>query len=278
MPENTSKAPAAASEEARCMTLRQKLVEMRKACPEIVKKKHSDGVSYTYAKIYDVWEKITPIMNALGVDFDVISETATKHSENGDPVYWITMQTKTRNGDKLMFLYEADIAIRWTNLDNDDETLEAVVHAIGWNDDPAKAKGAAHTYALKYYLFEKFTVDQGEDDPDNSDFGAQGKGPGGGAQGRQGGQQARRQGQGQQGQGQGPGRLSDAQMARLYKKAEAAGISKERINARIAEKYRRQDPATLSRAEYDEICTSLDTAAAQRNQQQNQQQGGQSDA
>ena len=67
-------------------------------------------------------------------------------------------------------------------------------------------------------------------------------------------------------------------MARLYKKAEAAGISKERINARIAEKYRRQDPATLSRAEYDEICTSLDTAAAQRNQQQNQQQGGQSDA
>ena len=72
--------------------------------------------------------------------------------------------------------YEADLTIRWTNLDNDDETLEATVHALGWNDDPAKAKGAAHTYALKYYLFEKFTVDQGEDDPDNSDFGAQGKG------------------------------------------------------------------------------------------------------
>lgn len=142
----TEAAAAAAPPEAACLTLRQKLVEMRKACPEIVKKQHSDGVSYKYAKIYDVWEKITPIMNELGVDFDVISEQATRHAENGDPVYWITMQTKTRNGDKLMFLYEADLTIRWLNLDNDDETIEATVHAVGWNDDPAKAKGAAHTY------------------------------------------------------------------------------------------------------------------------------------
>ena len=36
---------AAPPVEARCLTLRQKLVEMRKACPEIVKKQHSDGVS-----------------------------------------------------------------------------------------------------------------------------------------------------------------------------------------------------------------------------------------
>ena len=61
-------AAAAPPIEARCLTLRQKLVEMRKACPEIVKKKHSEGVKYKYAKIYDVWEKITPIMNELGVD------------------------------------------------------------------------------------------------------------------------------------------------------------------------------------------------------------------
>ena len=124
-------------------------------------------------------------------------------------------------------------------------------------EDPAKAKGAAHTYALKYYLFEKFTVDQGEDAPDNSDFGAQGKGSGAG--GRQQATQGR--------QGQSSGRLSDAQLARLYKKAEAAGMTKERTNARIVEKYKKQDPAALSRQEYDEICTSLDNAAAQHNQQ-----------
>ena len=135
--------------------------------------------------------------------------------------------------------------------------LEATVHALGWNDDPAKAKGAAHTYALKYYLFEKFSIDQGEDDPDNSDFSAQGKG-----------QSSQRQGQqGQQRQGQGSGRLSDAQLGRLYKKAEAAGMTKERTNARILEKYKKQDPATLTRQEYDEICDSLDAAAAQHSQQ-----------
>lgn len=85
----TEAAAAAAPPEAACLTLRQKLVEMRKACPEIVKKQHSDGVSYKYAKIYDVWEKITPIMNELGVDFDVISEQATRHAEK--PVICMTM-------------------------------------------------------------------------------------------------------------------------------------------------------------------------------------------
>ena len=204
-------------------------------------------------------------MNELGVDFDVIKEEATKHSDNGDPLYWITMQVKTSRGDKLMFLYEADMTIRWTNLDNDDEVIEAVVHAIGWNDDPAKAKGAAHTYALKYYLFEKFSIDQGEDDPDNSDFSAQGKGNAGGSgskpaqQGQQG-----QQNQQRQGQGQGSGRLSEAQLVRLYKKAEAAGMTKERTDARILEKYSKKDPATLTRQEYDDICGHLDAAAAQQ--------------
>ena len=159
----TEAAAAAAPPEAACLTLRQKLVEMRKACPEIVKKQHSDGVSYKYAKIYDVWEKITPIMNELGVDFDVISEQATRHAENGDPVYWITMQTKTRNGDKLMFLYEADLTIRWLNLDNDDETIEALYPDgfTGWDLEHA---GVMETSLM--LLFHPDLVDLGKtDDP-----------------------------------------------------------------------------------------------------------------
>lgn len=102
--------------------------------------------------------------------------------------------------DRYKAIVVFDTETSGLDFDNDDETIEATVHAVGWNDDPAKAKGAAHTYALKYYLFEKFTVDQGEDDPDNSDFGAQGKGSGAG--GRQQATQGR--------QGQGSGRLSDA--------------------------------------------------------------------
>lgn len=257
----TDKKPAATPKppvEASCLTLRQKLVAMRKACPEITKKKYSENVSYKYARIYDVWEQITPVMNELGVDFDVTKEEPVKHSDNGDPIYWITMQTKTRNGDKLMFIYEADITIRWTNLDDEDDYLETTLHAIGWNDDPAKAKGAAHTYALKCYLFEKFTINQGEDDPDSSDFSAQGKGSNGAPGSRQG-QQAP-QNQQRQGQQSSSGRLSDAQLNRLYKKAEAAGMSKERTDARIFDVYQRHDPATLTRQEYDEICASLDAA------------------
>ena len=61
------------------------------------------------------------------------------------------------------------------------------------------------------------------------------KAPGGGSGGSR---------QGQQRQGQGSGRLSEAQLSRLYKKAEAAGMTKERTIARILEKYKKQDPAT----------------------------------
>ena len=79
----TEAAAAAAPPEAACLTLRQKLVEMRKACPEIVKKQHSDGVSYKYAKIYDVWEKITPIMNELvSISFYIMGNAV---SDAADP-------------------------------------------------------------------------------------------------------------------------------------------------------------------------------------------------
>ena len=168
------------------------------------------------------------------------------------------MQTKTYNGDKLMFLYEADLTIRWINLDNDDETLEAVVHALGWNDDPAKAKGPPTTYALKYYLFEKFSIDQGEDDPDNSDFGAQSKGPGGGSGGSR---------QGQQRQGQGSGRP--------VRGTAQPPLQEGRGRRHDQGAHHRPDPREVQEAgsghpdpqEYDEICNSLDAAAAQHNQQ-----------
>ena len=65
MAAGTTKTTAAASEpkkaaapakDPKSMNLAQKFVELRRACPEIVKKKHSDGVKYTFAKIFDVYE------------------------------------------------------------------------------------------------------------------------------------------------------------------------------------------------------------------------------
>ena len=60
------------------LSLQQKFVELRKAVPLIIKEKHSDGVSYKFSKIFDVWGKITPIMNEIGVNFDIVSEVATR--------------------------------------------------------------------------------------------------------------------------------------------------------------------------------------------------------
>ena len=241
--------PAAVPHEA--LSLRQKLVEMRKALPTIKKERHSDGVKYAYSKVDAIWGPVRPIMDELGVQFEFVREEATKKDGSGNPVYWTTMTTKTRQGDKLMWLYESDMVYRWVNVDNEDETIEVTLHALGWNDDPAKAKGAARTYAVKYYLWDQFSVDQGEDDPDNSDFGATGKQ----------GQQPQGNQQGQRQDGEAPKLLSQAQLERMYKKGEAAGFSRESVNKRISEKYYKGNPAELTRSQYEEICAALDAAA-----------------
>lgn len=148
------------------MSLEQKFIELRKALPKIQKERHSDQVSYKFAKIDDVWRELTPKMNELGVNFCVTKEENATCN---------TLVANTRNGDRLMFVYNADLTVLWTNADDPDEMELAFIHAIGWNDDPAKAKGCAHTYALKYYLFEKFNVDMSDDDPDGVDNSATGR-------------------------------------------------------------------------------------------------------
>ena len=161
----------------------------------------------------------------------------------------------------MVWLYEADLTIRWVNVDNPEETQEVTLHALGTNDSgPDKAKGSAWTYCLKYYLFEKFQIYQGEDDPDNHDYSSDA------AYNRQNGQQQQWTGNGAQ---RSTG-LSDAQLNRLYKKAENCGMSKEATDRRIREKYNQDNPAALTRAQYDEICASLDAAAAKKKEEEQQ--------
>ena len=227
------------------LTLQQKFIKLREAVPSITQKAHSDGVKYKFAKIFDVYQLLTPAMNEFGVNFDIVGEQATRHSENGDPIYYSNFTQHTRNGDRIVWVYEADLTIRWTNADNPDETLEVTLHAIGTNDGgPDKAKGSAWTYCLKYYLFEKFGIDQGDDDPDMSDHSSEPP------------QQSQKQHTG-------------AQNSRLYRKGEDAGYSQQSINEWILKKYGQQDPHNLTRAQYDEACTAMDNA---------KQQGGQDNA
>lgn len=267
------KAPEIAEAARKKLSLEEKFVELRKAVPAIIQKQHSDGVKYKFAKIFDVYQLLAPAMNAFGVNFDVVAETATRHYENGDPKFYDSYQQQTRNGPRTVWVYEADITLRWTNADNPEEKQEITLHALGTNDGgPDKAKGSAWTYCLKYYLFEKFNIDQGEDDPDNYDHGDEpGAAPQGAQNGRQSGGKGSGRGQAQRGQsgarGGSGGLLSDAQVNRLYKKAEAAGMMKDRCNQRIRERYGKENPNELTRQQYDEICNALDAAAKAREEE-----------
>ena len=60
-----------------------------------------------------------------------------------------------------------------------------------------------------------------------------------------------------------PKRKTDAQLSRMYRKGEDVGYTQQQIDDRIRQKYGQQDPHLLTRAQYDEICNSLDAARRQ---------------
>ena len=249
------------------MSLQEKFVKLREAVPAITQRQHSEGVKYKFAKIFDVYALLTPAMNQYGVNFDIVAEKATRHSENGDPVYYSHFQQNTQRGSLIVWVYEADLTIRWTNADDPEDILEVTLHAIGTNDSgPDKAKGSAWTYCLKYYLFEKFGIDQGDEDPDMSDRSSAAPlpapnrhtAPQNGAGGRNtqpGGQTA------QNGHTGAQKPLTDAQLSRMYRKGEDAGITQTQIDEEIERQYGHKDPHNLTRAQYDEICNLLDAEA-----------------
>jgi len=247
------------------LTLQQKFVKLREAVPSITPQAHSDGVKYKFAKIFDVYKLLTPAMNEHGVNFDIIKEVATRHADNGDPLFYHCYTQKTRNGDRIVWVYEADLTILWTNADNPKDTLEVTLHAIGTNDGgPDKAKGSAWTYCLKYYLFEKFGIDQGEDDPDGADHGTEptqtpqnrGTATQNGAGGKNTNPQQKNAQSGPTGRQWAP---SKAQLDRMYYKGERAGYTPGQINEWIQKKY----GGNMTRAQYDEICGVLDEKARQ---------------
>ena len=45
------------------MSLQEKFVKLREAVPAITQRQHSEGVKYKFAKIFDVYELLTPAMN-----------------------------------------------------------------------------------------------------------------------------------------------------------------------------------------------------------------------
>ena len=223
-----------------------------KACGNIV-----SGAGYTVSsKVYSY----DPL--------EIVIEEASHKTPEGDPIFWKLLQGRS---GKAVWLYEADLTLRWINTANPDEDFRQItLHAIGTNDGgPDKAKGSAWTYCLKYYLFEKFNIDQGEADPDKGQNSAEDAlRPHRGSQSEDPGGSGQRPPSETQAQQEPRKRLTGPQMDRLYRKAEACSLSREAVDQRIRKKFGREDPADLSREEYDAICASLDEAA-RRAQDQN---------
>lgn len=267
--EKKARATAPKAPTAKSATLQQKFVLLRKEIPAIAQKWTNNEHGYNFAKLSDVYRLLAPAMNENGVNFDIIAEKATKHDANGDDIYFTSYNQKTQSGDRVVWIYEADLTIRWTNADNPKDSMDVTLHAIGTNDGgPDKAKGSAWTYCLKYYLFEKFSIEQDAEDPDESDHGtappqrpsqaqtapqrnASNNYPSGSSQSAQG----ARTGSSKP--------LSEPQLSRLYKKAEPTGLSQKQVNAQIYQRYGQQDPHNLTRQQYDEICDYMDNLARQ---------------
>lgn len=146
--------------ETKQLSLQQKVVQIRKRIPALVKKAYSEEVSYDFVKIDDVYRHLAPAMNDYQVNLEVISESATRKDEQGNPLF-VQYVPQCQ-----MWMYEADLTLRWINAEEPQEADTVVIHAIGSHEFPDKAKGSAWTYALKYYLLNKFCIDQGGEDPD----------------------------------------------------------------------------------------------------------------
>lgn len=145
--------------ESRVLSLQEKMVLIRTQIPALVKRMYSEEVSYDFTKIDDIFRYLTPAMNRYKVNLEIVGEKPTyKEQENLLFVRFL---------DRLMvWMYEADLILCWINAENPEDKMEVTIHAIGTHEMPEKAKGSGWTYALKYYLLDKFGIDQGGEDPD----------------------------------------------------------------------------------------------------------------
>ena len=138
------------------LNLTQKMIKIRKMVPKLLRKRYSEEVPYDFVRLDDVYEYLTPALNKYGVDFEVLGEASTQLDASGNPAYLTPFGT--------MWRYEADLKLCWTNADHPEEKNYSDIHVVGTNEIPDKAKGAAWSYGLKYYLLNKFNIVQADPD------------------------------------------------------------------------------------------------------------------
>lgn len=196
------------------------------------------------------------------ITFAVTDEEAVQHS-----TYW---QHTPGRSDRLVWIYEADLIVCWTNAEKPSEQLQARIHAIGASDQGlALAKEDAWGGALACYLHTIFHLPaDGYYTPTSyiSEQTTTGT-PQRPAQPRNGSQGINTQPSNKnapQAKPNGRQTLTGPQLDRMYKKAAAAGVSVQQVNETLRKEYNAEDPHTITRAQYDEICKRLDDTARSR--------------
>ena len=205
----------------------------------------------TPAMIFDV---LLASMNAYGVDWWIASEKPTQRDANGsETCYKVHKLSQSNTG---LWVYEATLEIMLVNVDNADQTELAELHAVGTSKTSLNtARSNAWRSCLVSFFASRFNAPKIADVGSVAENGETPAAPQNGANSPQTGTQ--------NGKTE-PKPLSGAQLNRLYRKAEAAGVTKEQAVARILEKYDRTDPALMTREEYDEICGYYDELARGR--------------
>lgn len=157
--------------EGKILNLSQKMNALRGEMGEIIKKRYSENVKYKFYRLYDLYTMMKAPMVKIGVDLRILSEEPVRNTEQGADYYTSYIQ-QTRSGPRTVWVYEADLGLEWVNVDDPGDKEHVTLHLIGTNDSgPDKAKGAAWTYGLKYYLSNRFSVPMDdEEDPDRNDY------------------------------------------------------------------------------------------------------------
>lgn len=202
-------------------------------------------------------EKITPetafdfllsLLNTYHIDWRIVSETAAQHDANGSALYCRTYNLTASK--QTLWVYEAELDILLVNVDNMVEAESTELHAVGTSTTSVKdARSAALQNCLVSFFASRFNAPQITLNGANTDGGEipatiQ--------------NDAKRAQTGAQGEKQEPRPLSDPQVNRLFKKAEAAGCSKEQVASYVFETYGKKELNTMTREEYDAACKYYD--------------------
>lgn len=242
-------------------SLQRKLIRIR-----------SDIGGTEFQNLTEFCQALIPLLNAHGINFSVTSETPVSYPypEGGETKPYSALRASGNSGSPAVWIYESDLLCVWTNADSPKDTAEVLLHAVGCSAaSPADARDAAWIRCIERYLLQIFfcwlkddqacTLShlsvqipaQGAQAPQSGKDSQTGSIPQANSQTAQNGRTAAQR------------QLSDAQLSRMYRKGEAAGLDKANVDAWILKSYRQQDPHNLTRIQYDEACRALDNAAAE---------------